>query len=237
MRDTILFDLDGTLLPLNMDRFIGIYFKEMGIAFSDMIDPKKLVASVWAGTEAMLQNQESKTNEAVFTNAFMQLVPGVWETYRTRFEAFYETGFLKTRASVQAIPIVRECIEILKRKKYTLAIATNPVFPKRAVFHRIHWAGLSPDDFSYISHYEQNCFCKPGTAFYDEVLRALGKQPEQCIMAGNDVQEDLCAGELGIETFLINNHMIHRNNRPFECTYQGSYEDFYQYVEKLKPLV
>ena len=34
--DTILFDLDGTLLPLDMNRFIS-YFKEVGDYFQDMM--------------------------------------------------------------------------------------------------------------------------------------------------------------------------------------------------------
>ncbi|MDD2504058.1 MAG: hypothetical protein PHG58_09485 [Clostridia bacterium] len=35
MLDTILFDLDGTLLPMDMNEFIRIYFGELGKALQD----------------------------------------------------------------------------------------------------------------------------------------------------------------------------------------------------------
>jgi phosphoglycolate phosphatase-like HAD superfamily hydrolase len=61
-----LFDLDGTLLPLDMDRFIEVYFQEMSKALHDIIEPKKLISSIWAGTDAMVKNIGSRTNEEVF---------------------------------------------------------------------------------------------------------------------------------------------------------------------------
>lgn len=237
MLNTILFDLDGTLLPLDMDRFVALYFQEMGRAFADWHNPKELVESVWAGTEAMIANQGQRTNERIFVDTFMGRMPGVWEDYQDRFEAFYEEGFLKTKECARAIPQMTECIMDLKRKGYTMAVATNPLFPKRAVLHRLAWAGLCPEYFAYISHYEQNRFCKPGTGFFEEVLDALEKTPEQCIMVGNDVQEDLCAGKLGMETFLITDCMIHRTKEPILCTHQGTYKDFFLYAESLKPLL
>ena len=50
MTDTILFDLDGTLLPLDIEMFTKIYFNEMGQLFKDMIDPKMLVKHIWTAT-------------------------------------------------------------------------------------------------------------------------------------------------------------------------------------------
>ena len=69
MFDTFLFDLDGTLLPLDMDEFIGHYLKKVGAYFQDMIDPDLLLSHVWAG-QAMLNNQGDKTNEKAFMDVF-----------------------------------------------------------------------------------------------------------------------------------------------------------------------
>lgn len=236
MLDTFLFDLDGTLLPLDMDLFIKIYFGEMGKDFSDIIDPKKLVDLIWEATGEMVRNTEYKTNEEVFMNKFSQLIEGDLDIYRKRFDAFYDNGFLKSRQAVFDHPMVRSSIELLKEKGYQLVIATNPIFPLKAILHRIQWAGLNADDFIYISSYERNHFCKPQVQFYQEVIEAIGKKPCQCMMVGNDVQEDLVAASLGMKTFLIDNYMIHRTQEEIITTYRGSYEDFYDFVSQLSPV-
>jgi FMN phosphatase YigB (HAD superfamily) len=234
--DTILFDLDGTLLPLDMDDFIKGYFGEMGKAFNDMIEADKLISHVWTGTKAMVTNLEKKTNEEVFMDTFEKLIDGDLSTYQERFDRFYDEGYLEVRSSVEANPLVKEIVAILKNKGYSLVIATNPIFPQKAIYHRIEWAGLNPDDFDHITCYEQNCYCKPTREFYTEVLEAVSKEAKQCMMVGNDVQEDMIASKLGMQTYLITNHMINRHDRPIECDYQGTYEDFFSFVKELPKL-
>ena len=112
-----------------------------------------------------------------------------------------------------------------------MAVATSQC-SQRAIFHRIKWAELNPEDFSYISSYEQNYFCKPNLEFYKEVLRAWIK-PHQCMMVGNDVNDDMVASKLGIKTYLITNHLFNRFNLPVVSDHKGTYEEFYQFVEEL----
>ncbi len=231
MIDTILFDLDGTLLPLDMQRFTEIYFHEMGYMFKDMIDPKLLVKYIWTATEEMVSNTDYKTNEEVFMNKFEQLIGGDISKYQERFDNFYDTLFHKTRESVQTQSLIKESVELLKEKNYKLVVATNPLFPRKAIHHRIEWAGLDLKDFTYITSYEDNHYCKPQLHFYKEILDVVGKRPEQCMMVGNDVQEDLVALKLGLKTFLIRNHMIHRTQDEIDTTYQGYYEDFYNFAK------
>lgn len=236
MLDTFLFDLDGTLLPLDIDKFMDLYFHEMGKAFYDMIKPKELVQHIWTATGAMVNNNGSMTNEEAFMENFGQLVDGDIEIYKKRFDAFYDKGFLKSKEATEKIPVIRESIKLLKDKGYELVIATNPIFPYKAIMHRIEWAGLDPEDFIYISSFERNNYCKPNILFYKEILKAISKSPSQCIMVGNDVQEDLIASQLGMETFLITDYMIHRNEDEISCTYKGSYSDFYKFSGELKKI-
>lgn len=233
MMDTILFDLDGTLLPLDMEKFTEIYFREMGYMFKDMIDPRLLAKNIWTATEEMVRNTEHKTNEEVFMDKFSELIDGDISEYKKRFDCFYDTLFHKTRESVESQPLIRECIDILKKKNYKMVIATNPMFPRKAIHHRIEWAGLDLKDFIYITSYENNHYCKPQLHFYKEILDVIGKNPEQCMMVGNDVQEDLIAFKLGMKTFLVKNHMIHRTQEAIDCTYEGEYQDFYNFVKDL----
>ena len=233
MTDTILFDLDGTLLPLDMEKFIKIYFYEMGHMFKDMIDPELLAKYIWTATSEMVDNTEYKTNEEVFMDRFSKLIDGDISMYKKRFDCFYDTMFHKTKEAAESQSLIIESIAMLKNKNYKLVVATNPMFPRKAIHHRIEWAGLDLKDFEYITSYEDNHYCKPQTEFYAEVLEVIGKRPEQCLMVGNDVQEDLIALKLGIKTFLIKNHMIHRTEEAIISTYEGNYEDFYSFVKEL----
>lgn len=234
MLKTIIFDLDGTLLPLDMNKFMHIYFKEMGIAFHDMTDPKKLVDNVWKATDVMIDNLEYRTNEEVFMEAFQKLIDGDLEVYKKRFDEFYDKGFLKVRESVTSLPIIGETVKLLKEKGYEVVVATNPMFPRKAILHRVAWAGFQESDFKYITCYENNHYCKPQIQFYEEVLREVGQPAEECMMVGNDVEEDLIAGKLGMDTYLITDNLIQRckDEEPC-CTHKGSYEDFYRFVQGL----
>jgi FMN phosphatase YigB (HAD superfamily) len=181
----------------------------------------------------MVMNTEYKTNEEVFMSKFSELIGGDISKYQERFNAFYDTLFHKTRKAAESNALVKESIAILKSKNYKLVIATNPLFPRKAIQHRIEWAGLDLKDFIYVTSYEDNHYCKPQLHFYREILDKVGKKPEQCMMVGNDVQEDLVALKLGLKTFLINNHLINRTKDVIECSFQGNYEDFYEYVKAL----
>lgn len=236
MINTILFDLDGTMLPLNLDHFLEIYFSALGKKFQDLIDSKTLTRYIMAATEAMVRDTDYRTNETVFMENFGKLIQSDLDEYRKRFDEFYDQDFSQVKASVVDSPLMRDSVKLLKEKGYDLIIATNPLFPEKAIHHRIRWAGFEPDDFIYITSYEKNHYCKPQLHFYQEVLQEAGKKPQECLMVGNDVQEDLIAARLGIQTYLITDFLIHRTQEPITATYQGSYADFYRFVQGLPKL-
>ena len=69
--NTVLFDLDGTLLPMNMDDFMDTYFKALESRFETLgFDPEKIKKCLWAGTKAMVANEGYITNEECFWNVF-----------------------------------------------------------------------------------------------------------------------------------------------------------------------
>ncbi|MDF2672484.1 MAG: hydrolase [Clostridiales bacterium] len=236
MLNTFLFDLDGTLLCMDMKLFEKLYFSTMSEALSDLIEPKKLIKNIWASTEVMIKNLEYKTNEEVFMEDFQRRIDGDLEIYKERFNKYYDEDFLKTKAVVLENKFIREGIKVLKEKGYKIVIATNPLFPLKAIEHRIRWAGFEPSEFGYISHYENNHYCKPQIQYYEEILKDINKDANECMMVGNDVQEDLIAGKIGIKTFLIKDYMIHRTEEEIVSDYIGSYENFYKFIEGLPSL-
>ena len=61
---TILFDLDGTLLPMDQDTFAKAYVKGLTVAAEPAgYSPMILGTAIMAGTAAMVKNNGEKTNE------------------------------------------------------------------------------------------------------------------------------------------------------------------------------
>lgn len=236
MINTILFDLDGTILPMEMDDFIKHYFHEMGIMFHDLIDGRVLAGYVMDSTEHMVRNLEDRKNEDVFFTRFNELIDGDLEVYKTRFDEFYDTRFLNVKSAThQSDPMIK-AIRLLKEKGYNVVLATNPLFPMKANHHRINWAGFRPEDFSYISSFEANSYCKPNLEYYREVLTAINKTPEDCMMVGNDALEDMVVAQLGIKTYLIEDHLLNKHDVEIKADHRGKYGDFYNFVKTLPEL-
>ena len=93
MIKAVLFDLDGTLLPLDNDTFIGAYFKRLaGWLIPYGYEPKEVSDTIWKGTAAMVKNDGAKTNET----AFWQVFSSVYGEEKTKadsscFDAFYNS--------------------------------------------------------------------------------------------------------------------------------------------------
>jgi FMN phosphatase YigB (HAD superfamily) len=231
--NTFLFDLDGTLLPMDMKLFEKLYFQGMAGIFHDLVDPKELVSLIWASTKEMISNTEYRTNEEVFMTDFGKRIKGDLAIYQERFNKYYDTAYHSVKESTREVQSMRDSIKLLKEKGYSIVIATNPLFPKAAIHTRIRWAGFEPEEFDYISTFETNHYCKPQLKYYEEVLKDINKKPEECMMVGNDVQEDLIAKTLGVRTYLIIDNMLHRTEGDIVTDYKGTYEDFYDFVKRL----
>jgi hypothetical protein len=90
-------------------------------------------------------------------------------------------------------------------------IATNPLFPARAIQHRLAWANLpfTKYPFSIISSYEAFHFAKPNPAFVAECLAQLGWPNQPAVFIGNSLNEDLTpAAQLGLPGFLVSSSTL-----------------------------
>lgn len=64
---TILFDLDGTLLPMDQEKFTRRYFELLAEKMSAYgYEKNQLVDAVWKGTAAMVKNAGDTSNEEPF---------------------------------------------------------------------------------------------------------------------------------------------------------------------------
>jgi FMN phosphatase YigB (HAD superfamily) len=234
MITTILFDLDGTLLPLEDKAFLRIYFGLMAKRFSPRgYEPKAFIDAIYEGTKAMVANPGNDTNETVFWETFNRHLSHRIPDLEAEFYQFYQTDFALVRASTMTNPLARKTIDLLKEKGYSVALATNPIFPRIATEQRIRWAGLEPDDFDLVTTYENCHSAKPSPAYYREVLAVLKKRPEECLMVGNDAIEDLAAGNIGIATYLMTDCLVNPTGVDLSTTPHGTFAAFHEIVQRL----
>ena len=209
---TVLFDLDGTLLPMDQELFLKAYLGGLCKKLAPLgYDPKAVTDCIWKGTGAMVGNDGAQTNEAVFWQVFCSLLGEDTRKDEPVFEDFYRHEFQKVAEVCGKNPAAKELIEGLKAKGLRLVLATNPLFPAIATHSRVRWAGLEPEDFAYITTYENSSRCKPNPDYYREILDKLGLQTEECVMVGNDAQEDGAAAALGLPVFLLTDCLIDRS--------------------------
>lgn len=234
MITTILFDLDGTLLPMDQDVFIQAYMGGLAAKMATYgYDPKLLVKSIWNGTGAMVKNDGSRRNDHVFWDTFCAIYGRDARVDEPIFQEFYQNEFQKVRTVCGFDPMAAQAIREIKELGYTVALATNPLFPAIATQSRARWAGLEPEDFALITTYENSFHCKPNPDYYRDILDTLGVTAEQCLMVGNDVSEDMIAETLGMQVFLLTPCLINKENKDISQYPQGGFPELLDYIRSL----
>ncbi len=203
----ILFDLDDTLLENPMESFLPAYLHRLGQYLSSYFPPEELPTAVLTGTEHMVNNiNPSKTLEECFDEYFYPLIKIDRQTLDQKINEFYQKEYPKLAPITTEVLHAATTIKNLTNKNYKIVIATNPLFPKIAIDHRVNWANLGVDlnRFAYITNYEEFHFTKPRPEFIAEILGKLGWQDEPVVMVGNDWEMDIVPAEiLGIPTYFI----------------------------------
>ncbi len=232
----VLFDLDGTLLPMDQDTFMEAYFRLLaGKLMPHGYEPKALVNAVWAGTGAMVKNTGEATNEEVFWSYFSNHFAGERDARADLplFAEFYEQEFDGVKAACGYNPEAAKAIEQIQQMGLRMALATNPLFPQIATNKRIRWSGLNPDIFEFYTTYEDSHYCKPNPKYYEEVVARMNLRPEECLMVGNDVTEDMVAETLGMKVFLLTDCLINKENKDISAYPQGGFAQLLQFIASL----
>ena len=231
----ILFDLDGTLLPMDNDHFTEVYFSYLARAAYPWgyQDREQLIAAIWKGVSAMVKNDGTRSNSQAFWEVFQAITDRDATPALAKFTNFYETDFHKAKEATQPTPLAREAVRLARTKAEHVILATNPIFPRNADETRLSWLGLSCEDFDLVTDYENCCFCKPNPEYYRQILCDFDVDPSACLMVGNDVDEDILAAEkAGVRGFLLTDHVINRQGRSVSCPC-GSYEEMLEYLRGL----
>ena len=227
----VLFDLDGTLLPMDNDAFTKGYFKYLVKVLAPYgYEPESLIDAVWKGTASMVKNNGLRTNEEAFWETFGDIMGKKALEDRPLFDEFYRTEFNKAKELCGYSQTAVDLVHRLQEEGVYVGLATNPIFPRVATENRIGWAGFTPEDFKFYTTYETIGYCKPNPEYYRELLRRMGFDASDCLMVGNDVDEDMVAKTLGMDTFLITPHLINRHDADINSWPHGDFTDCTRYI-------
>lgn len=221
----ILFDLDGTLLRVQMAEFIPRYVRGLADCCADEVRPGKFEKAMLGAIRALIRVDGSKetTNEQrVITYLHQQLaVPE--KLIRSCFIRFRQDGLNDLAGLIKPIPLARKILEECLERGVPLVLATNPVFPEFMIQARLQWGGLGDLEFAHLTSFENSCFCKPQAGYFQEIASLLDVPPEACLMVGNDTCHDLSAAAVGMETFLVDTWLVEREDAAWPYEYRGDH--------------
>ena len=229
----ILFDLDGTLLPMDIEGFAKAYFHTLSTVLSPFdIPTESLIKAIWGGTKAMMRNDGSQLNADVFWACFTAQTGVAREAVEPLCDRYYSEGFHMARAATSPNPLAKEAVRLAREKAEKVVLATNPLFPMAGQVTRIGWLGLTPEDFDLVTCYSTDRFCKPNPAYFADVCRRLQLDPARCLMIGNDDREDMaCAKAAGIaDTYLVTDCRIPDPDAPWAGR-QGSFSSMLEWLK------
>ena len=230
----IFFDMDGTLLPMDSATFAKSYFK---VLTKKMLphgyEPEDLINGINVGITAMQYNDGTRPNKEIFWAEFAKVTGERVFDDVPLFDAFYAVDFQRISSSCGYNPEAKRTIALCKELGYHVVVATEPIFPLVAMESRLRWAGIDPGEVEFVTSYETSGFCKPELGFYRELLERFGVSAEDCAMVGNDVCEDMPAGELGMKTFLLTDCLINKQKADINRWEHGGYSKLQSWLRTL----
>lgn len=199
----MLFDLDGTLLDVDLDAFLRRYFLALGSVAAPHFPGVAFQTALLASTSAMQRPHPGRTNKEVFDADFLARTGFDVAEKHEIFDDFYRDVFPTLADDYGPAPGSRAAVETAKALGLKTAIATQPIFPAAAIAHRLAWAGLDDVAFDAITTYEIMLACKPQAAYFEQAAAMIGCTPKQCLMVGDDRGIDMPASEVGMRTFYV----------------------------------
>lgn len=230
---TLLLDLDDTLLNTNLTAFVPAYFQALAKELAPQLAPDIMFRALIAGTSLMNESDDfSRSLREVFDSVFYSQLNISREAIEPAIENFYDNVFPTLGGLTTQIPEAKEFVEWAVAKGYRIAIATDPLFPRKATYHRVRWAGFDTQQFELISSYEHFHFSKTHPAYYAEVLGQMGWPDGPILMVGNDLERDIAPSKkLGLAAFHVD--VESASSAGTEAMPHGSLADLTRWLESI----
>lgn len=230
MPQAILLDLDGTLVDDSMETFLPAYFAALTKKLAHLIPPEKLIAQLQASTLAAVMDRDpARTIAEKFAADFFPRIGHPSASLTPLFDDFYARDYPRLRSLVKPMPAARDVLEKIFQREFQVVLATMPVFPRTAILQRMEWGGVADLPYTLITDYETMHASKPHSAYYREIATILGCAPADCVMVGNEIENDIApANRAGMKTFWVTRD----NQTDVPADGRGSLADFSTWLEK-----
>jgi FMN phosphatase YigB (HAD superfamily) len=228
---TLLLDLDDTLLNSNIETFIPAYFQALAKELAPQAAPELMFRALMSGTKRMMESDDfSQTLEQVFNVVFYPQINSSREKSASALEFFYDHVFPTLGGVTSPKPDAKPFIDWAFSQGFRIAIATDPIFPRKATYSRLRWAGLEPEQFEIVSSFEHFHFTKTHPAYYAEVLGRMGWPDGPVLMVGNDHDRDIRPAQmLGLATYHVDDGPASPSGP--EAGGRGKLADLRQWIE------
>lgn len=231
----VFYDLDGTLLPMEVENFVRGYFEKFEARLlKNGLDKDVVKPAFGAGMEAMIKNNGKHTNEEAFRTALKaKLDEETFSKLEAAFDEFYIEDFGEIKNDCGYNEKASEFVKYVKSKGVKQYVTTNPLFPAVATNQRIQWTGLEPEIFEHITTYDNSSFCKPNPLYYQEMLDKFDLNPSEVLMVGNNTDEDMIAAKVGINVFLLTDNLLNESGQDIVQYPHGDFDDLREFFDEM----
>lgn len=236
MLKAIAFDMDETLLSINLSAFCYVYLRdEAGLLAS--IARKHPLAFFVPFSRAFLamfdaDRTDDLTNRALF-DAEIERRCGVPLADPVIADAlrYYEESVLPERNDrmINARPRegAREAVEGALSRGLRVALLTNPSCSDACIRTRMRWGAIDDLPFEVVTTMENTTRCKPSARYYREALARMGLEPSEVMMVGNDPKRDFALPDCGLETAYVG------SGSPDRAFWRGSMAEFSENMDRV----
>lgn len=228
---TLLLDLDDTLLNTNLESFVPAYFQALAKELAPQIAPELMLRALISGTRLMNESEDfSHTLKEVFDAEFFSQINVPRAALESAIENFYDHVFPTLAGLTSQRPESKPFVDWAFSQGFRIAIATDPLLPRKATYQRLRWAGFEPEQFELVSTYDHFHFSKTHPAYYAEILGRMGWYEGPVLMVGNDIERDILpAKKLGLATFHVDGEPASRSGP--EAGARGNLADLRPWLE------
>jgi FMN phosphatase YigB (HAD superfamily) len=207
MTFNLLLDLDDTLLDSNIDMWIPVYFQKLAAYMAHIVPPDKFIKELAHGTQVMYgTSRMDRTLEQVFSENFYPALDLPQADLASAIDDFYDNVFPSLEPLTKPRPEAVALVDWAFSQGWNVAVATDPLFPRKAILHRLRWAGLAPEKypFTLIPDFQTFHFAKFAVAYYPEFLARMGWTDGPALMVGDSIERDILpAKDAGIPSFWL----------------------------------
>ena len=207
MIKAVFLDLDNTLLHNPDRRFAAEYRALFDQHFRDALAVDDAASALRQAILSTVGDRpDYQTNHDLLLATLANRLARTRPQVAAALAAFYQGSYQELRALTEPIAGARQLAQCLLDQGLLVAIVTNPLYPEDAILQRIEWAGLADliPDFAFITHSECMHFAKPALAYYAETLARVGIEPDEALMVGDLVENDIAPAQaLGIHTWQV----------------------------------